>query len=195
MDDVQLLKIIPPVVDLLTPPHHIRSLASPQHASRVREEARNPGALTEALQVSPVKMRVKREVVTPKRGWRSRVKAEAFTPKRVLRRRDVGATPSGKRHLICQRLKFLYNFVSFGMWTEIPRSMTCHYYIYFVNLCKTWRCRCYYCHHHRHHHGRSHLQLQPTSLPQPSTHNYSSNRNYNHNHLCFATTIMRNRKG
>lgn len=71
MDDVQLLKIIPPVVDLLTPPHHIRSLASPQHASRVREEVRNPGASTEALQVSPVKMRVKKEVVTPKRGWQN----------------------------------------------------------------------------------------------------------------------------
>eukprot|EP00438_Fugacium_kawagutii_P035696 Skav234655 [mRNA] locus=scaffold1131:208398:212016:- [translate_table: standard] len=115
-DEVEFVKIIPPVVDLLSP-QKPRPPASPQMSSRSELPSMAPGTLP--LQVnqqskgpSPLRVkteatrattpnRVKAEVVTPKRAQRAsrlRVKTE-FTPKRVLRMHSagIGATP-GKRH-------------------------------------------------------------------------------------------------
>eukprot|EP00435_Cladocopium_sp_Y103_P011415 s1202_g3.t1 len=105
-DDVQLVKVIPPVVDLLTPPRKARPPASPLRSDRVAyvgSRSQDAGAKQEMQVKTEVitakRAPVKAEVVTPKRGSRLQVKTEVFTPKRVLRvRREVGLKPSGKRH-------------------------------------------------------------------------------------------------
>ncbi|CAK9080947.1 Hypothetical protein SCF082_LOCUS38947 [Durusdinium trenchii] len=104
-DEVQLVKVIPAVVDLLTPPKErpARPPASPcSHLMRVgSNKTRAPDLQVNAEVITPKHASVKAEVVTPKRASRKgqRVKMEVFTPKRVLRvRREVGVTPSGKRH-------------------------------------------------------------------------------------------------
>lgn len=64
-------------------------------------KTRAPDLQVNAEVITPKHASVKAEVVTPKRASRKgqRVKMEVFTPKRVLRvRREVGVTPSGKRH-------------------------------------------------------------------------------------------------
>ena len=105
-DDVQVVKVIPAVVDLLTPPRKARPPASPLRSERVAyvgsrsQDARAKQELRVQTEVITAKRApVKAEVVTPKRGSRLRVKTEVFTPKRVLRvRRKLGVCPSGKRH-------------------------------------------------------------------------------------------------
>lgn len=108
-DEVQFVKIISPVVDLLSP-QKSRPPASPQMSSRSRQQptmASQPATLRSISQepkgaslrvkteATTPKGRVKAEVVTPKRA--SRFQVMEFTPKRVLRHTGVGATP-GKRH-------------------------------------------------------------------------------------------------
>ena len=105
-DEVQVVKVIPAVVDLLTPPRKARPPASPLRSERVAyvgsrsQDSRAKKELRVKTEVITAKRApVKAEVATPKRGSRLRVNTEVFTAKRVLQvRRKVGDTPSGKRH-------------------------------------------------------------------------------------------------
>ena len=104
-DDIQLVKVIPAVVDLLTPRRKARPPASPLRSERVAyvgsrsQDARAKQDVVHTDVITAKRAPGKAEVVTPKRGSRLRVKTEVFTPKRVLRvRHKVGVSPSGKRH-------------------------------------------------------------------------------------------------